>query len=132
MNRFEAIRLRQAILQASKSLSDEIASGVPELFPKWENNKVYITNDRVACNKILYTCIQNHTSQSDWTPDITPSLWVKTADPTIEWPEWEQPIGAQDAYMINSKVSHNNVHWISIVDNNVWEPGVYGWEMANN
>ena len=19
-------------------------------------------------------------------------------------------------------------HWISIVDNNVWEPGVYGWE----
>lgn len=25
------------------------------------------------------------------------------------------------------QVSHNGKHWISSVDNNVWEPGVYGW-----
>ena len=23
---------------------------------------------------------------------------------------------------------HNDKIWVSIVDNNVWEPGVYGWE----
>ena len=44
-----------------------------------------------------------------------------------EWPEWIQPVGAQDAYNTGAQVSHNNLHWISTVDNNVWEPGVYGW-----
>ena len=44
-----------------------------------------------------------------------------------EWPEWIQPVGAQDAYNTGAQVSHNNLHWISIADNNVWEPGVYGW-----
>lgn len=36
--------------------------------------------------------------------------------------------GAQDAYALGAKVSHNEKHWISIVDANVWEPGEYGWE----
>jgi hypothetical protein len=29
--------------------------------------------------------------------------------------------------MTGDKVSHNEKHWISDVDANVWEPGVYGW-----
>ena len=29
--------------------------------------------------------------------------------------------------MKGAKVSRNSKHWISDVDNNVWEPGVYGW-----
>lgn len=29
------------------------------------------------------------------------------------------------------KVSHNDKHWISDVDSNVWEPGVYGWTEAS-
>jgi hypothetical protein len=27
-------------------------------------------------------------------------------------------------------VSHNDKHWISDVDANIWEPGVYGWSEA--
>lgn len=34
---------------------------------------------------------------------------------------------AHDAYAQGDKVSHNGKHWTSKVDNNVWEPGVYGW-----
>ena len=30
--------------------------------------------------------------------------------------------------MTGDKVFYNNKNWVSIVDNNVWEPGVYGWE----
>lgn len=26
------------------------------------------------------------------------------------------------------KVTHNGKTWQSTTDNNVWEPGVYGWE----
>lgn len=29
--------------------------------------------------------------------------------------------------MLGDKVTHNGKTWTSIVDNNVWEPGVYGW-----
>ena len=72
--------------------------------------------------------MQEHTSQEDWTPDITPALWTRIGDPAEEWPEWSQPIGAQDAYMAGDKVTYDGRHWVSTVDNNVWIPGIYGWE----
>lgn len=75
----------------------------------------------------LYRCLQDHTSQADWTPDVASSLWKATADPAEEWPAWSQPQGAHDAYAKGAKVSHSDKHWTSNVDNNVWEPGVYGW-----
>ena len=75
---------------------------------------------------MLYKCVQAHTSQSTWTPDLTPALWARV---TIEeWPEWVQPLGAQDAYMSGDRVSHLEKHWVSTMDYNVYEPSVYGWE----
>lgn len=76
----------------------------------------------------LYRCIQAHTTQADWTPDVSPSLWVEVGDPSVEYPAWSQPVGAHDAYGLGAKVSHNAEKWISAVDANVWEPGTYGWE----
>jgi hypothetical protein len=52
-------------------------------------------------------------------------------DPSIEFPEWRQPVGATDAYTKGAKVSHKDKHWISDVDGNVWEPSVYGWDEVN-
>ena len=49
-------------------------------------------------------------------------------DPSIEWPEWRQPLGAHDAYQLGAKVSYNGKHYINTTANNVWAPGVYGWE----
>jgi hypothetical protein len=43
-------------------------------------------------------------------------------------PEWVQP-GSTNPYMKGDKVTHNGSTWVSLVDNNVWEPGVYGWEV---
>ena len=87
----------------------------------------YVVGDVRKYNGIPYKCVQAHTSQIDWSPDKTPALWAKAGDPAVEYSEWSQPVGAHDAYMTGDKVSHSNKHWISIVDNNVWEPGVYGW-----
>ena len=128
MYRSETNRLRAAILEASKSLSDERASYVPYLFPVWETDTEYSTGDRVRYGTRLYKCVQSHTSQSNWMPDSTPALWARAYDPGVEWPEWVQPTGAQDAYMIGDKVSYDGKHWISTVDYNTWVPGVYGWE----
>lgn len=99
-----------------------------EIFPLWSPDGVdYLAAEKVTYEGNLYKCIQSHKSQADWTPDKAVSLWVAISDPSIEWPEWKQPVGAQDAYAQGAKVSHNDKHWISDVDNNVWEPGVYGW-----
>ena len=124
-----AYKLRELIEGLSTSLDDETALTGVELFPEWDSDShQYTLGDRIKYKNILYKCVQAHTSQISWEPDLTPALWVVV---TIEeWPEWVQPIGAQDAYMVGDKVSHNELHWVSIADNNVWEPGVYGWEQA--
>ena len=128
MTREEAIRYRKIFLKESENLTDEEALKVPMLYPRWETETEYTAGERIFYEKVLFKCVQSHTSQSSWTPDITPALWTVVS--LEEWPEWVQPIGAQDAYMAGDKVSHAEKHWISSVDNNVWEPGVYGWDEA--
>ena len=127
MRRDEALKLRRAIVQGSESLTDKAAQDVPYLFDSWESDREYKAGDRKRYGDTLYKCLQGHTSQPDWTPDVAVSMWVRVDDPSEEWPEWVQPVGAQDAYVKGAKVSHNSKHWVSDVDSNVWEPGVYGW-----
>lgn len=127
ITRQKAYQLRSMIEKASVSLSDDDAISVPELFPHWKTGTDYVVGDRVSYEETLYKCLQSHTSQSTWTPDASPSLWVRVDDPSQEFPEWIQPTGSTDAYALGAKVSHNEKHWISDYDNNVWEPGVYGW-----
>ena len=123
-----ARRLRHLIEVASQSLPDEDAMQAVELFPHWSATDEYFTGDRVCYESTLYKCLQDHTAQPDWTPDVAVSLWVRVDDPSIEFPDWVQPVGAADAYPMGAKVSHNEKHWISTVDNNVWEPSVWGWD----
>jgi hypothetical protein len=71
-------------------------------------------------------------SESLWinteTTTTTTTLVVGTTTTTIGGIlPWVQPLGAEDAYHINDKVTHVGFTWISIIGANVWEPGVYGW-----
>lgn len=118
---------RAFIEQMAKDIDDETAIEHPEAFPLWKEGISYIKDDRVRYKEILYKVLQNHTSQGDWTPDVAVSLFVRVDDPGIEYPDWRQPTGAHDAYAKGDKVTHNSKHWISDIDGNVWEPGVYGW-----
>lgn len=125
MTRAEALRYRESIEQAAALQSDEQALENIYLYPQWEANIVVQVGERYRYGETLYKCLQAHTTQSDWTPDVTPALWVVVS--LDEWPEWVQPTGSQNSYAKDAKVSHNAKHWISDVDGNVWEPGVYGW-----
>ena len=122
MKRAHAFRLRELIIKASTSLSDTDALEAVELFPKWSATLTYDVGDRVRFGDTLYKCLTAHQSQDSWSPDVSPSLWVRVDDPSVEFPEWIQPTGATDAYAKGAKVSHNGKHWISNVDGNVWEP----------
>ena len=125
----KAKALRKKIESMSAELTDADAIDVPELFPKFDGNAhLYAVGDRVRYGDLLYKCLQAHTAQSDWTPDVAMSLWVRVDDPSEEYPEWRQPTGAQDAYQKGDKVSYEGKHYISTVDNNVWSPTTYGWE----
>ena len=114
-------------LAESGGLDEVTASEHAELFAEWAYPIAYTVGQLRRHNGTLYKCVQAHTSQADWTPDTAASLWSVAVDPAEEWPAWSQPVGAHDAYAKGDKVSHNGKHWTSNVDNNVWEPGVYGW-----
>ena len=81
-----------------------------------EKDKIYRYGDDI------YKCIQPHITQDDWTPDKVPALFVKIS--LEEWPQWEQPAGAHDAYMRGAKVSDEGKHWISNKDYNIYKPGL--------
>lgn len=113
------------------NLDDAVALEVTALYPAWTTDVSYTADERVKYGEKLYRCVQAHTSQADWTPDAVPALWTEVTKPG-EIPVWKQPIGVQDAYMTGDKVHYpgeGDPVYISTVDNNVWEPGVYGWTL---
>ena len=123
-----AIALRPYIEKAATSLTDEDALQAVELFPQWVTGHAYIVDERLQYNGVLYRVVQAHTSQADWTPDITPALFVVVS--LDEWPEFIQPTGAHDAYNKGDKVTFEGKHYISLIDGNVYSPAAYpaGWQ----
>ena len=127
----KARELRALIEKAmteTASLTEAEAVAATCLYPKWNGNGVaYAKGQRVQYDGVLYTVLQAHTSQAGWTPTAAPSLFSKVLipDPTAV-PEWEQP-DSTNPYAKGDKVAHNGKTWVSDIDGNVWEPGVYGW-----
>lgn len=122
-----ARKLRPIIEQAAQSLNDETALEAVDLFPAWKAGQSYTAGQRIRYKGVLYSVLTDHTSQADWTPNTAASLFAKVLipDPDVI-PEWEQP-DSTNPYSAGDKVTHNGKTWVSDVDNNVWEPGVYGW-----
>ena len=93
---------------------------------QWESGRAYTAGERAIFDGIQYEVVQPHTSQGHQTPPMIPAIWkLATVAGTI--PIWVQPLGAHDAYQLNDEVLHDGKHWKSIINNNVWAPGVYGW-----
>lgn len=119
--------LRPMIEKAAVSLDDTDALKAVELFPEWSATAHYDVDNRVRYDGTLYRCLQMHDAQEGWTPTSAVSLWAKVLIPDPEViPEWEQP-ESTNPYMKGDKVKHNGKTWVSDIDGNVWEPGVYGW-----
>ena len=110
-------------------LDEAVITDHPKLFIEWDESWTGKAGTIVACEGGLYRSIHDVlTTAQNTKPSETPSMWTQIGNPQEEYPEWYQTIGAHDAYSLGDKVSHNDKHWKSTVSNNVWEPGVYGWE----
>lgn len=42
---------------------------------EWKVGEAVAVGDRRYYNGVWYTCLQAHTTQADWTPDVTEALW---------------------------------------------------------
>ena len=120
--------LRPYIEKAVISLTDEDALQAVELFPQWVTGHAYVVDERLQYKGVLYRVVQAHISQADWTPDITPALFVVVS--LDEWPDFIQPTGAHDAYNKGDKVTFEGKHYVSLIDGNVYSPAAYpaGWQ----
>lgn len=129
--RLKAQQLAIKPIIAEETLTiDEILEVAP-LFPAYEIGKIYKVGDIFTYNRSLFEVVQEHTSQEGWRPDIETSLY-KNHTPKGEIEEWRQPLGAHDAYMTGDRVLFNGEVYISKIDNNVWSPDTYGWELETS
>lgn len=129
ISRNHARRIRAEMEKHALTLPDETALEVPEMFPMW-TPRDYEGGERVRYGGEiveLYKCVQAHGANETWTPEDAPSLWAKVINEGV--PEWQQP-ESTNPYMKGDRVTHNGQTWESDIDNNVWEPGVYGWSVV--
>ena len=116
----EKIVLKEKLDSIAAALPDEIAVEHTDLYPVWTVGAGLTAGGRVQHNGGLYRVQQAHTAQSDWPPDTAMSLFSRI-NASGEIPEW-----AQGSYAKDIQVTHNGKTWLSMVDNNVWEPGADG------
>lgn len=114
-------------------LVDEQAMEIADLYPEWEVSKAYLEKMIVKHGvnadgeTQLYSVVQAHTSQEDWIPKNTASLYKAIGFTEDATPIWTQPLGGHDAYKLDDIVSYKGKKYKSTVDGNVWEPTVHGW-----
>ena len=125
-----AKKLRPIIEQSMQSVPDETALEAVSLFPQWKEGETYTTGQRIRYDGVLYSVLQDHTSQEGWTPTEASSLFAKVLIPDTDViPEWEQP-DSTNAYKTGDKVMFEGTVYVSLIDNNVWSPADYpaAWE----
>ena len=125
------------VVRQDHTRTEHEPSTVPALFLVWRadagdvlpwiaQEQVYVGTVRVY-EGVTYRCVQAHQTQTDWTPDATPTLWAVVVEEPQEPQPWVQPTGAHDAYNTGDRVTYGGFTWESTIDANVWAPGVYGW-----
>ena len=110
---------------------DEIALQLQKYYDEWQVGVEVSVGRYLQYEGVLYKVLTAHTTQEDWTPNNAPSLFAKLlVDPIGETiMEWQQP-DSTNAYMIGDKVLFNGITYVSTIDNNIWQPDVYGWEIT--
>ena len=137
MNRLQmAEQFRRALQMFAATLTDEQALEVATMYDAWQIGKAYKTGEFLVYgyNDVgdpqLYKVVQDHTSQADWTPDVTASLYSAIGLDENGYPVWSLPTGAHDAYNTGDIVDYNGTLYKSLIDGNVYSPDAYpaGWK----
>lgn len=133
-----AEQFRKAVQMFAASLTDEKAMIVATIYDPWKAGNAYSVDEFVTYGENavgdpqLYKVVQAHTSQVDWTPDVTPALYVAIGLDEKGYPIWSKPTGSHDAYNTGDIVDYNGTLYRSLIDGNVYSPNEYptGWEVV--
>lgn len=138
MNKLQcAEQMRKALQLFAQSLTSEQALEIATVYPKYEIGKAYATGEYITygVNGVgdpqLYKVVQSHTSQADWTPSETASLYEPIGLNKSGYAVWSKPSGSHDAYNTGDIVDYNGTLYRSLIDGNTWSPDEYptGWEV---
>ena len=132
-----AEQFRKALQMFAQSLTDDQALSVATVFDTWETNKNYKTGDFITYgvksvgDPQLYKVVQDHSSQENWTPDISASLYSPLGLDDAGHPIWSQPTGSHDAYNAGDIVNFKGTLYESLIDGNTYSPDIYsaGWKV---
>ena len=90
-------------LAESGELDEAVITDHPKLFIEWDENWTGKAGAIVSEGGNLYRSIHDVlTTAQNTKPSETPSMWTQIGNPQEEYPEWYQPIGAHDAYSMDS------------------------------
>lgn len=140
MNKLQAAeQFRRALQMFAASLTEEQALEIVSVYPAYAVDRAYSAGEFITydVNAVgdpqLYKVVQAHTSQADWAPDATPTLYTPVGLDDSGYPVWAQPTGAHDAYNAGDIVNYNGVLYESLIDGNTWAPDIYsaGWRLVD-
>lgn len=128
-------QIGRALQMFAQTLTSEEAMEIATLYPPYEVGKNYKEGEFITYGKNevgdpqLYKVVQGHTSQEDWKPSDTPSLYEPIGLNENGYPVWSKPSGSHDAYNIGDIVDYNGTLYKSLIDGNVYSPDEYsaGW-----
>jgi len=87
---------------------------------EWVGNEPVLLGWHRTHGGTEYECIQEHVTQSDWTPDAVPALWSAVDEPTSEW-----TVGVY--YAIGDHVTYDGIEYECIQAHTAtvgWYPNV--------
>lgn len=98
--------------------------------PLWQqpdSTNPYMTGDKVTYDNLVWVSSVDY---NVWAPGIYGwDIYVEPHDEGGEvFYDWVQP-DSTNPYPYGAIVRHNGSLWVSEIDGNVWEPGVYGWSL---
>ena len=133
----QSYAIREAMDVAGALLDDEMALECVRLYRPWEIGKAYTVGEYLTYGQNgvgdpqLYKVVQAHTSQADWLPDQTRSLYTPIGLDDSGHPVWSKPTGAHDAYNEGDIVNYNGTLYESTINGNIWAPDEYpaGWKI---
>lgn len=64
------------LVEVIPQLNDQLALKYSAMYPIWATGIAVEVGQRYQYGDRLYKVGQAHTTQADWTPDITPALWT--------------------------------------------------------
>lgn len=114
------------------NLTDEQALIVAEYYPEWQSNHDYHAENILKYDDMLYRVVQDHSSQEQWTPSDTESLYTEISIGINGYDNWHQPSGVHDSYAKGDRVNFDGLVYESLIEGNTYSPTEYtdGWQVV--